>query len=139
MIVLDTDVIAEFTRPDPAPKVIKWVDQLGSKQIFVTSVTIGELLYDLARLPTGRRKAALDQRLNTVLTTFFGGQSLGFTGKAATAYADIVATRERLGRRIRHADAQIAAICRVNGADLATGNVEDFEETGVPVIDPWSV
>jgi hypothetical protein len=39
--------------------------------------------------------------------------------------------RDKLGRPISAADAQVAAICRVRGAILATRNIKDFEETGV--------
>jgi toxin FitB len=34
-------------------------------------------------------------------------------------------------------DAQIAAICRVLAATLATRNTSDFANTGVNLIDPW--
>ncbi|HTJ74644.1 MAG TPA: hypothetical protein VL337_04700 [Acidimicrobiales bacterium] len=34
-------------------------------------------------------------------------------------------------------DARIASICRAGGAALATRNVEDFEYTGIDVIEPW--
>ena len=34
-------------------------------------------------------------------------------------------------------DAQIAAICRVLAAMLATRNTSDFTNTGVTLIDPW--
>lgn len=36
-------------------------------------------------------------------------------------------------------DAQIAAICRVNDAPLATRNAKDFVDTGVSVVNPWDV
>jgi hypothetical protein len=88
-------------------------------------------------MPTGQRKASLAKRINVLLNLFFGGQALAFTGEAAVAYADIMTTRERLGLSVEPADAQIAAICRLHGADLATRNVRDFTETGVRVIDPW--
>ncbi|GEM_PF-6309488 len=42
-----------------------------------------------------------------------------------------------LGLPIEGFDAQIAAICRVRGAALATRNIKDFAETGIDVIDPW--
>jgi predicted nucleic acid-binding protein len=35
------------------------------------------------------------------------------------------------------ADAQIAAICRVYSATLATRNTGDFADTGIELIDPW--
>jgi len=53
--------------------------------------------------------------------------------------ADIVAGRERIGRPIAVADAQIAAICRDLGATLATRNTAGFEETGIELINPWEL
>jgi predicted nucleic acid-binding protein len=47
--------------------------------------------------------------------------------------------RERLGLPIGVADAQIAARCRAIGATLATRNADDFEETGIDLINPWKL
>lgn len=52
-------------------------------------------------------------------------------------YAGLVDSRERTGAPIDGLDAQIAAICRVHGATLATRNVKDFQNTGIDLIDPW--
>ena len=35
------------------------------------------------------------------------------------------------------ADAEIAATCRSHGAVLATGNIDDFANTGVTTVNPW--
>ena len=59
-------------------------------------------------------------------------------GTAALRYAQIVAHRDGLGRPIDGFDAQIAAICRVRGATLATRNIEDFTGTGIDLVDPWN-
>lgn len=61
---------------------------------------------------------------------------LPFEQVAARHYAGIVAERERIGRPISRADAQIAAISRRHEAALATRNVGDVEGLGVEVIDP---
>jgi predicted nucleic acid-binding protein len=53
--------------------------------------------------------------------------------------ADIVIGRERIGRPIGIAAAQIAAICRDSGATLATRKIADFGETGVELINPWKI
>ena len=42
-----------------------------------------------------------------------------------------------LGEYIYLFDAQIAAICQTRGAALATRNGEDFEETGIDVVNLW--
>lgn len=60
-----------------------------------------------------------------------------FDATATSHYADIVVTRERAGRPISTADAQIAAICRSHGAQLATRNIDDFAATGITIANPW--
>ena len=61
-----------------------------------------------------------------------------FDETAAGHYADIVVRRERAGRPIGTADAQIAAICRSHDAVLATRNTSDFTDTGAIVVNPWT-
>jgi predicted nucleic acid-binding protein len=72
-----------------------------------------------------------------VLDDDFRGRVLAFDERAASQYAEIVSGREQLGRPIGLVDAQIAAICSVAGATLATRNVGDFLETGIDLINPW--
>ena len=138
MIVLDTNVISELARPQPMPQVIDWLDSQDAEQIFVTSVTVGELLYGLARMPAGQRRASLTVKVGRLLDDLFDGHTLDYTGRAAVEYAKVVVRRTRKGLPIEPADAQIAAICRQHGASLATRNTRDFAETDVAVIDPWT-
>ena len=62
---------------------------------------------------------------------------LPFDADAAAHYPLVVEGRDRLGRPIDGFDAQIASICRVGRAALATRNVKDFDHTAIAVIDPW--
>lgn len=137
MIVLDTNVISELTRQAPAPGVMSWLDSLMAAEVATTAITAAELLYGVARMPDGHRKAELAAAIHGLLSDDFQGRVLSFDEPAAQRYADIVAGRERLGRPIRMADAQIAAICRTTDATLATRNTDDFEETGVELLNPW--
>lgn len=137
MIVLDTNVVSELMRTTPDPRVIGWVDALAAADVFVTAVTAAELMYGVARLPDGRRKQQLVAKVGALLDEDFNDQVLPFDGWAAADYADIVASRERAGRPISMADAQIAAICRRWSAGLATRNVGDFRNTAVRVVNPW--
>ncbi len=41
------------------------------------------------------------------------------------------------GRPISQIDAQIAAITCSHNATLATWNIDDFEECGLDIINPW--
>jgi hypothetical protein len=136
MIVLDTNVVSELMRPEPAPQVATWVRERDRRELCTTSVTIAEIRYGIARLPDGRRKQALlDAAADTFLA--FEDQVLPVDTAAAEQYAVIASTRERSGQPISGFDALIAAVCRSRGAALATRNLPDFDGTGVETIDPW--
>ena len=137
MIVLDTNVISELTRNTPEPGVISWLDSLQVTEVATTAITAAELFYGVARLPGGRRKTELAAAVHALLSDDFQGRVLAFDDRAAPRYGDIVSGRDQLGRPIGIADAQIAAICLVLDAALATRNTADFEETGIELINPW--
>ena len=137
MIVLDTNVISELSRRVPDPGVLSWLDSLAVSDVATTAITAAELRYGVARLPDGHRKRELTVMVEGVLTEDFHGRVLPFDERSSVQYADIVTGRERIGRPIGVADAQIAAVCRDLNAILATRNTADFEETGIELINPW--
>jgi len=137
VIVLDTNVVSELMRKAPEPRVIAWVDRCEADDVLITAVTAAELLNGVARLPEGRRKRQLRDRLDGLLTEDLRDRILPFDVPAATHYAETVASREAAGRPISMADGQIAAICRAWGAVLVTRNVDDFAGTGVDAVNPW--
>ncbi|WP_250289864.1 type II toxin-antitoxin system VapC family toxin [Frankia sp. CiP1_Cm_nod1] len=137
MIALDTNVVSELMRARADPGVVAWVDSQPADEIYLTAVTLAELRYGIARLPEGRRRTDLADRLRRAVEAGFTGRVLPFDDDAAAHYADIVVGRERQGLSIAMADAQIAAICRSHSADLATRNTKDFVHTGIDLTDPW--
>lgn len=137
MIVLETNVVSELMRKDAATEVVAWVDRHPGDQVFITAVTAAELLYGVTRLPEGRRKHVLAAKVRDLIDEDFEDQVLPFSSDSAHYYAEIVASRERLGKPISMADAQIAAICRQYDLGLGTRNTKDFADTGIRVFDPW--
>ncbi|MEO8528925.1 MAG: type II toxin-antitoxin system VapC family toxin [Pseudolysinimonas sp.] len=137
MIVLDTNVISEVFRPEPNTRVVEWLESLTG-EVAITAVTLAELLAGVRRLPNGRRRSTLSARIDSALKPYRdAGVLLPFDDEAADHYADVLVARERVGRPISTADAQIAAICRAHRASLATRNIQDFSGTGVDLVDPW--
>ena len=136
-IVVDTNVTSELMRRAPDAAVRAWVLAASPTDLFTTSITVAEILYGLERLPPGQRKDVLRA---TARETFaaFAERVLPFDAAAAGRYGSIVDGRERAGRPIDGFDAQIASICQVHGATLATRNTRDFEDTGVQLVDPWT-
>ena len=67
----------------------------------------------------------------------FGGRIVAFDETAARAFGRIAADRRNLGRPVSTLDAQIAALVLAHGAILATRDMRDFEDLGVPLVNPW--
>ncbi len=137
MIVLDTNVVSELMRPDASTTVIAWVDRQRGGDLYLSAITVGELVYGVSRLPAGRRRASLATEVDALLAEDFRDRILPYDRIAAEHFGDIAAHREGLGLPISATDAQIAATCRSHGANLATRNVTDFAQTGIDVVDPW--
>lgn len=139
MIVLDTNVVSELMRPAPDDVVVAWVDAQPPDDLYLTSMTVAELLFGVARLPSGRRRERLSERIGRLVDDLFADRVLAFDAPAAVAYARIATARERAGRPIGAADAVIVATAASAGASsLATRNVSDFVGAGLALVDPWS-
>lgn len=137
MIVLDTNVVSEVIRPVPEVRVLRWLDGQVPGDLWITAITAGELVHGVARLPEGRRRDRIAAHVDEHLTVTLAGRVLTYDLTAARIQGTLLALRERSGQPLSIADAQIAAICRVHDATLATRNVRDFVGTGVDVVDPW--
>jgi toxin FitB len=136
VIVLDTNVVSELMRPEPAPAVASWVRERDRRELRTTVITLAEVRYGIARLPAGRRKQVLMTAAAEIFDAF-ADQVLPVDSAAAEHYAIIASSRERAGKPISGFDALIAAVCRSLGAALATRNVSDFDAVGIETIDPW--
>ncbi len=137
MILIDTNVLSELMRPEPNDAVVGWVDSQKKSKIGVSSITVGEILYGIESLAKGRRKQRLLEAVAAMFDEDFMGRVYPFDGPAAIEYAQILNSREKIGRPISMPDAQIASICRVIGSALATRNIKDFDNTGIELINPW--
>ena len=138
MIVLDTNVVSEIMRPRPEPAVLAWLDAQAPSELWLTAVGAAELMFGIARLDDGARKQQLARTVSAMLETDFAGQVLPFDLAAASVYAQMVAQRERMGKPIAMADAQIASVCLAHGATLATRNQKHLDGVGLTIINPWS-
>lgn len=137
MIVLDTNVLSELMRPTPSEAVLRWFAGRSAATLFTTTITQAEILFGLALLPEGRRRSDLLVAAEQMFAEDFAGRVLPFDSMAAKAFAPIAAGRRQQGRPTGAFDAQIAAIAASHGAALATRNVADFLDCGVPIINPW--
>lgn len=136
MIVLDTNVVSEAMRPQPDPGVLSWLNDQATETLYLSSVTLAELLFGLGALPAGARKDRLAQALDALLA-LFPGRILAFDQDAARRFADMAVTARAAGRPLPTTDGYIAATAASRKFAVATRNTAHFADTGVELIDPW--
>jgi toxin FitB len=138
MILIDTNVWSETTRPNPDPGVVAWM-RAHRHEAAISTITIGELLTGLALLPDGRRKDFLITHVEGLITRA-RERSYSYDEQAARALPTIMAARKRIGREVsRPVDAMIAAVAASRGMAVATRNTSDFTGMGVELVNPWDV
>jgi predicted nucleic acid-binding protein len=96
MIVLDTNVVSEAMKPEPAPAVRDWLDEQAAETLYLSSITLAELLFGIGALPDGRRKQKLAATLDALLG-LFGGRILPFDSDAARHYAALAVAARNAG------------------------------------------
>lgn len=97
MILLDTNVISEAMSVAPAAQVRAWLDAQVAETLFISSITVAELLFGVGVLPAGKRKERLAAAVDDVLA-LFEGRILPFNTAAARHYADIAVKARAAGK-----------------------------------------
>jgi len=136
MIVLDTNVISEAMKPEPDSAVRAWLNDQLSESLYITSVTLAELLFGIGTLPAGRRKDMLTMALDR-LTGLFRDRVLPFDTDAARRYAQLAVLARSEGRGFPTPDGYIAAIAASRNFMVASRDTAPFKAVGVTVINPW--
>jgi predicted nucleic acid-binding protein len=139
VIILDTNVVSEPMKADGNRRVRDWLDDQIAETLYLTSISLSELLLGVQVLPDGKRKEGLAAALTELLTELFGSRILPFDQQGATVYAARVSRARASGRAISMADGQIAAIAAVHGFAVATRDTAPFIAAGVPVVNPWEI
>jgi hypothetical protein len=138
VILLDTNVVSEAMRPKPDRNVLAWLDAQAAETLYLSTVSLAELLLGIESLPTGKRRKALAAALAEQVIALFGERIVPFDLAAAQTYPKIVIRARRHGHPLGVADAQIAAIAASRHFSVATRDEAPFRSAGVPVINPWS-
>lgn len=136
MYVLDTNVISEIVKPRMSDNVLDWFHD--HDDLFITAITILELHYGIMRLPNGRRKLLLGERIDAIVKDC-KDKVLDFDSFSAYLCADLRCKAQSAGITPEIADCMIAAICLRHNAVLVTRNVKDFAYVdGLEIINPFT-
>ena len=133
MQLVDTNVISELMRPAPNSGVRNWARLAvsASAEIFVSVITIDEVMYGLTRRPRG---AALLMFENFLADA----KVLPVTEAIARRGGEMRALQSLRGHVREQPDMLIAATAQVHALTVVTRNVRDFEGCGIAILNPFS-
>ena len=115
----------------------KWLDNADDDQLYLSVVSLGEILKGVTLLSESKRRSQLQHWLDETLRPWFEGRVLPVTRPIAERWG-VLAGRCRLrGRPLKVVDGFIAATALENGLTVVTRNVKDFAGLGVAVFNPW--
>jgi predicted nucleic acid-binding protein len=132
--LLDTNVLSETRKRQPAEGVIEWITATPPERLHVSVLTMGEIEQGIARI-RGRG----DRQQAAALEGWLREVELGFADRILPVTMPVASTwgRQQYARPLPVIDALIAATARVNGMTVVTRNVKDFEHSGVEVLNPF--
>src|SRR5690606_36982072 len=111
--------------PAPDDTVRAWLDEQAAETLYLSSVTIAELMFGIGALPDGKRKDRLNEALNGVME-LFADRVLPFDIDAARHYADLAVKARAAGKGFPTPDGYIAAIAAARGFAVATRDTSAF-------------
>ena len=134
--LLDTNVISEIMTTEPNQRAIDFLAQI--KESYLSVITLHELHYGLQLLPEGQRRNKIANKLQSLLTHY--NDYIIPVNQAISLQASVLrADAKQEGRIVHLADALIASTAKVNNWIVATRNTNDFIDSGVEIIDPWTL
>lgn len=132
--LLDTNVLSETRKRQPAESVTEWIAATPPERLHVSVLTLGEIEQGIARLRSrgDRQQAAALERWLRQVELGFADRILPVTLPVASAWGS-----QQYMQPLPVIDALIAATARVNEMTVVTRNVKDFQQSGVQVLNPF--
>jgi hypothetical protein len=126
-----------LVKPRPNEKVVRWVDSVDERKLFLSVLTVGELEKGITKLQESQRKAELQGWLKYDLAERFAGRILPVDSAVAIAWGRVQGQAERAGAKLPVIDSLLAATAEIHSLILATRNTADFDRCGATVFNPW--
>lgn len=106
------------------------------RELYISTVTIGEIRRGIEHLPEGKRKTQLRAWLQSICDCM-KGRVLSFNISTAHVWGQLKAKWDKAGIRVPSLDSQIAATAHRHGLTVVTRNTSDFDKSGVKVLNPF--
>ncbi len=134
--LLDTNVVSETERKLPESKVVEWLGNVDSRNVYLSALTIGEIKKGVSKLASGKRKVHIQNWLEDVLQ-HFGGRILPITELTFLVWGKMMADLEQRGIVRPALDSLLEATALEHDLILVTRNVKNFQHSSVTILNPW--
>ena len=138
MFLLDTNVVSELNRPRPALEVTTWIQSVSQRDLFLSVISIAEIVRGITRHPDPIRKQALQHWLDSFVRPWLHQRILPLSEAVAEITGQLSGQQESSGKPISLADAAIAATAIQYGYTLVTRNVKYFSGLPLDILNPWT-
>ena len=135
-LLLDTCVLSELRQASPAAAVSKFIGSMPSDSLFISAISLGEIIKGNTLLPASKCKTELQAWVNFIETSY-QHRILKIDSVVAGIWGEITGLAQKKGKIIGACDGLIAATAIAKGLHVATRNVNDFEPSGALIINPW--
>jgi predicted nucleic acid-binding protein len=136
--LLDTNILAELVKPNGNSAVHAALAELPTANVFLSVLTVGEIVKGIALLAAGRKKKHLTKWLAGIETDY-RDRLLSLDVETARIWGELTARVQRRGVVIPPTDGLLAATALQHRLHIMTRNTKHFEAAGVRVINPWQV
>jgi predicted nucleic acid-binding protein len=134
--LLDTNILSNIAKPAPSDSLIAWMAEQADQDLFIASLTIGEICRGVLEKQAGKRRSQLEAWFSGPEgpQALFSGRILPFDEKAGLIWARLMADGKSKGRARSGLDMIIAAVAEVHDCVVVTDNEKDFP--GIEIVNP---
>jgi predicted nucleic acid-binding protein len=134
--LLDTNIISNVVKPRPSESLLSWMSMQRDEDLFIASLTVGEIRRGILEKPRGKKRDLLDKWFSGPEgpQALFAGRILSFDDKAGLVWARMMAEGKMAGKPRSGLDMIIAAVANANDCVVVTDNEKDF--VGIKIFNP---
>lgn len=132
--LLDTNVVSELRKRAPDGGVVAWFDSVGSPQLYLSVLTVGEIRQGICRLQRRDRAQA------AVFDQWLAGLLRAYSDRVVPVTAEVAEEWGRLNvpDPVPVIDGLLAATAKVHDWTLVTRNISDVADTGARLHNPFT-
>lgn len=135
--LLDTCFLSELRKPKPQITVLEWFETVDDNQLFISALSIGEINYGITLLPDGQQKKEIKAWLQQIEESY-KDLIIPVDESVAKRWGEMRAFLRSKGITLNVIDGLLAATCDIHNLIIVTRNDQDFIDTEIKVLNPWS-